>query len=170
MMLSVVGTGLLFITQSNDDKKPEELAQQDKPEDAEDRTCPQLQTPPGAKSLPLPDIKLPEGDVTELATEDLKEGKGDAVKAGAVIEVHYHGVRAVDGCVFDSSYARGEPAELGLGQVIQGWQEGIVGMKAGGVRILTIPSDQAYGAQGAGEVIGPNEDLVFQVELVEIVE
>jgi FKBP-type peptidyl-prolyl cis-trans isomerase len=91
------------------------------------------------------------------------------VRAGDCIIANYHGV-TTDGEVFDSSYERGEPNRFSLNGVIQGWALGIPGMREGGVRVLTIPSELAYGEQGSAPVIGPNEDLVFVVELVEISE
>lgn len=115
-----------------------------------------------------------EGDVTELRAEDLKVGEGAEVKVGDKIRVQYKGTLAQTGVKFDSSYDRGEPAELTLKEgteteagVIKGWVEGIVGMKEGGKRRLIIPAEKAYGAQ-ASEVIPANSDLVFEVELLKV--
>ena len=109
------------------------------------------------------------GDVTELVVEDIKVGTGAEAKTGDTITVHYTGW-LTDGTKFDSSVDAGQPFQFPLGQgyVIQGWDEGIVGMKVGGVRKLTIPPDMGYGAQGAGGVIPPNATLIFQVELISI--
>lgn len=108
--------------------------------------------------------------VTELAIETLAQGSGDQVtKAGDTIEVHYTGT-LLDGTKFDSSLDRGQPFSfnLGAGQVIAGWDQGLLNMKVGEKRRLTIPADMAYGERGAGNVIPPNAPLVFEVELLAI--
>ncbi len=104
---------------------------------------------------------------TALKMEDLKVGTGAEAVAGKTVSVHYTGW-LTDGKKFDSSLDRGQPFEfqLGAGQVIQGWDKGVAGMKVGGKRKLTIPSDMGYGARGAGGVIPPNATLVFEVELL----
>jgi FKBP-type peptidyl-prolyl cis-trans isomerase FkpA len=113
------------------------------------------------------------GDLVTTATglqyQDLVVGSGEVAKAGDVVSVHYTGWLA-DGTKFDSSLDRGTPFEftLGLGKVIQGWDEGVDGMKTGGKRKLIIPPDLAYGSSGAGGVIPPNATLTFEVELLEI--
>jgi peptidylprolyl isomerase len=105
---------------------------------------------------------------TELKIEDIKEGTGPAVKSGDNIVIHYKGT-LTNGKTFDSSYDRGEPFQttIGVGQVIEGWDKGVVGMKVGGKRKLTIPPSMGYGSQAAGE-IPPNSTLIFEVELIEI--
>jgi FKBP-type peptidyl-prolyl cis-trans isomerase len=116
-------------------------------------------------------LSQPEQDTTEsgLVIEDLVVGQGPAAKAGDTVSVHYTGT-LVSGQKFDSSLDRGAPFSftLGQGDVIQGWDEGVVGMKVGGKRKLIIPSELAYGAQGAGNVIPPNATLIFEIELLEI--
>lgn len=105
----------------------------------------------------------------ELKIEDLKVGTGSAVKSGDTIKIHYLGTLE-NGIKFDSSYDRNEPfqTQIGVGQVIKGWDEGVIGMQVGGKRKLTIPSDLGYGSRGAGGVIPPNATLIFELELLEI--
>lgn len=136
--------------------------------EAAQASCSPLDSPVGAPPLEVPKFDLPAGDVTELSTVDITVGEGAEVVAGDCIVANYHGVLA-DGSVFDSSFERGGPARFSLLRVIKGWQQGIPGMREGGVRVLTIPSDLAYGPAGNAPLIGPDADLVFVVELVEIV-
>ena len=106
---------------------------------------------------------------TELVVEDLVVGGGSSVDAGDFLVMDYVGVSYSTGIQFDASWDRGSPFpfELGAGQVIQGWDEGIVGMAVGGRRSLSIPPDLAYGKNGSGSgSIGPNETLVFVVDLL----
>jgi FKBP-type peptidyl-prolyl cis-trans isomerase len=100
---------------------------------------------------------------------ELKEGTGDAAKAGDQVSVHYTGWLK-DGKKFDSSVDRGEPFgfKLGAGQVIKGWDEGVQGIKVGGKRKLIIPPELGYGSRGAGSVVPPNAELTFEVELLKI--
>jgi FKBP-type peptidyl-prolyl cis-trans isomerase len=107
----------------------------------------------------------PKDDVKKLQITDLKVGDGTVAKKGDLITVHYKGTLATSGQKFDSSYDRGEPIELSLDGVIEGWQEGIPGMKVGGKRRLIIPSEMGYGQVGSSG-IPPNSDLVFEVELL----
>jgi len=102
-----------------------------------------------------------------LQYEVLTEGNGPQPTAQSRVKVHYTG-RLIDGTVFDSSIERGEPATFGVTQVIPGWVEALQMMKAGSKWRLHIPSDLAYGPQGAGGVIGPNATLIFDVELLEV--
>ena len=108
-------------------------------------------------------------DVPELKIEDLKPGTGEAVKSGDTSTGHYTGT-LLDGTKFDSSVDRGQPFSftIGVGQVIKGWDQGLIGMKVGGERKLTLPSSLAYGDRGAGAVIPPGSALVFDVQLLEI--
>ncbi len=106
-----------------------------------------------------------------LKYTDTVAGKGDAAKAGQSVEVHYTGwldQSGQKGKKFDSSVDRNEPFtfRLGAGDVIQGWDEGVAGMKVGGKRTLVIPAELGYGARGAGGVIPPNATLIFDVELL----
>lgn len=105
--------------------------------------------------------------VSGLQYEDTREGTGLTAAAGQTVSVHYTGWLE-SGKKFDSSKDRGQPFDFGLGrgQVIKGWDEGVQGMKVGGVRKLTIPAALGYGARGAGGVIPPNATLIFEVELL----
>lgn len=100
---------------------------------------------------------------------DLKAGTGPAARAGSTLLVHYVG-RLEDGSTFDSSKGRGVPFEfvVGRGSVIEGWDSGILGMRAGGVRRLIIPPEEAYGEQGAPPAIPPDATLTFEVELLKV--
>src|SRR5918999_4231841 len=118
-----------------------------------------------------PEIPRPTGSPPRrLQTEDIVRGKGPPAKPGDTVLVHYAGVTFSTGEEFDASWNRGQPFPfpLGGGQVIDGWDRGIVGMRVGGRRVLTIPPELAYGAQGFPPAIGPNETLVFVVDLLEI--
>ena|SRR3972149_2348167 len=111
----------------------------------------------------------PTPSVKELKIEDEKLGEGAEVKSGDTIVIHYTGTLE-NGQKFDSSLDRGQPFEtqIGVGKVIKGWDQGVIGMKVGGKRKLTIPSNLAYGEQGIPEAIPPNATLVFELELLEI--
>ncbi|WP_040156932.1 FKBP-type peptidyl-prolyl cis-trans isomerase [Mobilicoccus massiliensis] len=116
-----------------------------------------------------PTVTIPEGDApTELVLEDLVVGDGPEAAPGTTVAAHYVGVAWSTGQEFDNSYDRGEPLQfpLGGGMVIKGWDDGIVGMKVGGRRRITIPPHLGYGARGAGGAIKPNETLVFVVDLM----
>lgn len=102
-----------------------------------------------------------------LQYEVLKEGSGEKPTATSKVTVHYHGT-LTDGRVFDSSVDRGKPASFGLNQVIPGWTEGVQLMPIGAKYRFYLPSDLAYGDRGAGQLIGPNEVLIFEVELISI--
>jgi len=106
---------------------------------------------------------------TELQIEDIRVGTGPEAKAGQTVIVHYVGT-LVSGQKFDSSRDRGQGFSFprGGGRVIKGWDQGVSGMKVGGLRKLTIPPHLAYGTQGFPPVIPPNSTLVFEVELLEI--
>lgn len=103
-----------------------------------------------------------------LQYEVLEEGNGPKPEAGDQVVVHYTG-RLIDGTVFDSSEERGEPATFGVTQVIPGWVEALQMMNAGSRWRLYIPSNLAYGPNGAGGVIGPNQTLIFDVNLLQVV-
>jgi peptidylprolyl isomerase len=116
-----------------------------------------------------PLAELPPTSVKELKVENLVVGTGTEARVGNTITVHYTGWLE-DGTRFDSSLDRGEPIEfvLGNGQVIAGWEQGLIGMKVGGKRKLTIPPDLGYGAKGKRKYIPPNAALIFEVELLAV--
>ncbi len=116
-----------------------------------------------------PEVTIPDDAApTELVLEDLEVGDGAEAVAGQAVEVHYVGVAWSSKEQFDASWDRGQPFgfRLGAGQVIAGWDEGVAGMLIGGRRRITIPPEKGYGARGAGGAIGPNETLVFVVDLL----
>ena len=116
-----------------------------------------------------PEVRVPDGPPSyQLEIEDIVEGEGEEATPGRVVEVHYVGVSWSTGDQFDASWDRGDTFKFGLGkgQVIRGWDQGVAGMRVGGRRRITIPPNLAYGKRGAGGVIGPDETLVFVVDLV----
>jgi peptidylprolyl isomerase len=119
-----------------------------------------------------PEVEVPSDETPsyQLQLEDLIEGEGDEAASGQVVEVHYVGVSWKTGEQFDASWDRGQTFKFGLGkgQVIAGWDQGVAGMKVGGRRRITVPPMLAYGKRGAGGVIGPDETLVFVVDLISV--
>jgi len=131
------------------------------------QACQDTNTEP---TLPVPDVYKPAGPVTSLQTTDLSTGSGPAAKAGDCLVVKYYGTLASNGTKFDEDFtdATGFAFTLGQGQVIPGWDQGVVGMKAGGMRRLVIPASLAYGSQSPSAAIPANSDLVFVVKLLRI--
>jgi peptidylprolyl isomerase len=118
-----------------------------------------------------PKVTVPQGaPPKQLETQELEEGSGAEAKAGDEVTVQYVGVGFKSGEEFDSSWSRSEPFgfSLGAGEVIPGWDQGVEGMKVGGRRELVIPPELAYGEAGAPPAIGPNETLVFVIDLLEV--
>ncbi len=111
----------------------------------------------------------PKNNMENVKIEDMVVGQGNEVKEGDSVSVNYKGT-LTDGKEFDNSYKRGQPFEfkVGGGEVIAGWDLGLVGMKVGGKRRLTIPPRLGYGERGAGSDIPPNSTLIFEIELLEI--
>jgi len=120
-----------------------------------------------ADPFALPDVASPEWVARPdgMKVWDVKVGAGAPVKPGATVTVHYTGW-LLNGTVFDSSKKRGQTISFGLHQVIKGWTEGVPGMMPGGVRLLLIPSDMAYGDRGSPGSIPPKATLVFEIELI----
>ncbi|MBV8464706.1 MAG: FKBP-type peptidyl-prolyl cis-trans isomerase [Burkholderiales bacterium] len=107
--------------------------------------------------------------ITELRIEDIELGDGKAAVKGALITTQYTGY-LTDGTKFDSSWDRGKPFQcvIGTGRVIKGWDQGLMGMKVGGKRKLYVPAALAYGERQVGALIAPNSDLIFEIELLEV--
>jgi peptidylprolyl isomerase len=121
--------------------------------------------------MPKPSVTIPDAPApTELQIDDEVVGEGPMATTGDTVSVHYVGVAWSTGEQFDASWDRMDPFRFGLGagQVIQGWDQGVAGMRVGGRRRLTIPPELGYGARGAGGVIEPNETLVFVVDLLNV--
>ncbi|MFJ3979958.1 FKBP-type peptidyl-prolyl cis-trans isomerase [Streptomyces sp. NPDC090021] len=121
--------------------------------------------------LEKPEIDFPEGPApSDLVKEDIWLGDGAEAKAGDRVSVHYVGVAFSTGEEFDASWNRGSALQfqLGVGQVIAGWDQGVQGMKVGGRRKLVIPAHLAYGDRGAGGAIAPGETLIFVCDLVKV--
>lgn len=107
--------------------------------------------------------------INELQIEDIQVGTGKEAVKGALITTHYHG-QLEDGTTFDSSHERGQPFQcvIGTGRVIKGWDQGLMGMKVGGKRKLHVPAHLAYGERQIGAHIKPNSNLIFEIELLEV--
>jgi peptidylprolyl isomerase len=124
-----------------------------------------------ADTGPKPSVEVPKGPApTHLVVKDLKTGDGAEARSGDQVSVQYVGVLYDNGKQFDSSWDRGQPFsfQLGGGQVIPGWDQGVAGMKVGGRRELIIPPDLAYGARGQPPTIPANATLVFVIDLVSV--
>ncbi|MEF9881935.1 FKBP-type peptidyl-prolyl cis-trans isomerase [Streptomyces sp. P9-A4] len=122
-------------------------------------------------SIEKPEIDFPGGEPPkDLEIKDIWEGDGEVAAAGDFVKVHYVGVAFSTGEEFDASWNRGTALDfnLGAGQVIKGWDQGVQGMKVGGRRQLIIPADLAYGDRGAGGAIAPGETLIFVCDLVAV--
>jgi hypothetical protein len=129
-----------------------------------------ISTPVQAGTVPAPEVYKPTGPVSALEKTDLEQGSGTATKNGDCLVMKYQGSLATDGTVFDQNYAKPQALQftLGGGQVIQGWDQGLVGMKVGGTRRLVIPYSLGYGVTGSPPSIPANADLVFIVKLIQI--
>ncbi|MEU3605036.1 FKBP-type peptidyl-prolyl cis-trans isomerase [Streptomyces sp. NPDC035033] len=122
-------------------------------------------------SIEKPEVDFPGGEPpADLEIKDIWEGDGETAAARDHVQVHYVGVSFSTGEEFDASWNRGAPLpfQLGVGQVIPGWDQGVQGMKVGGRRQLIIPAHLAYGDRGAGDKIAPGETLIFVCDLVAV--
>ena len=161
LALVVLGGCLLF-AKSRDAPVPPH-------EDDDDAPAPTTAAAPAPKEdAPKPASGPAQPDATELQITDERVGTGPVAQSGDNLSMNYKGT-LTNGEVFDQSYGRAPfDFQLGAGNVIKGWDQGIVGMKVGGKRKLVIPPDLGYGAQGAGEKIPPGATLIFEVELLSV--
>ena len=129
-----------------------------------------INTPVTSTAMPAPAVYKPTGSVLALTTTDLESGTGATSKNGDCLVMKYQGNLAADGTVFDENYSKPQALQftLGAGQVIAGWDQGLVGMKVGGTRQVVIPSSLGYGPTGSPPSIPANADLVFTVKLISI--
>ena len=170
-ILIVLAASLALISCGSDDENGDRGASPapEATEPAETSASAQREALEDTGSKPV--IPKPSGSPpSRLQKEDVVKGKGPAAKPGDLLTVHYAGVTFSTGEEFDASWNTGRPFTFGLGggQVIPGWDRGLVGMKKGGRRMLTIPPELAYGPQGSPPAIGPNETLVFVVDVLAI--
>lgn len=171
-LLSTIGATAYVVWQINQDEgvlvqeTPEEAAAADAAAEAvaSNKCGTATYTPVEPRTIPA--VTKLTGAITTLKKVDIKEGTGEEVLPGDCVAALYYGTLASTGVKFDGNYETGATIEFPLTGVIPGWTEGIPGMKVGGVRRLEIPATQGYGAQGSGEVIPPNSDLIFEVEIV----
>jgi FKBP-type peptidyl-prolyl cis-trans isomerase len=164
-----VATGAIVIWQVREDNKAKQATESTQnPEDLINQTNQEQNMLKGTKLADF--TPIPNSDT--LQTIDLVEGTGETVPEGATITAHYTGAYAVNGEIFESSKDSGQPATFPLSNVIQGWQQGVPGMKVGGKRRLIIPGPLAYGAAPEGYTPGstdrPLGTLIFDIELVSI--
>jgi peptidylprolyl isomerase len=141
------------------------------PEQTSEEPSPSAQRDALKDTSTRPVIPKPSGSPPrKLEKEDIVKGKGPAAKPGDTVTVQYVGVAFSTGDEFDASWDRGQPfpVPLGAGQVIEGWDKGLVGMRKGGRRMLTVPPELAYGSEGYPPTIAPNETLIFVIDVVAI--
>lgn len=171
--VAVFAVGAILYQQSQTQTPPEEEVAVVQSEESIETAAPEGEENPANESTsgaPAESTSEAVEEATTLQKIDLTEGTGKEAKSGDTVSVHYKGT-LTDGTQFDASYDRGQPFtfNLGAGQVIQGWDEGVVGMKEGGKRKLIIPGDLAYGPNPPpGAPIPPNATLVFEVELLDV--
>ena len=172
---AIIGAGLFLVTSVSfsilviwDQTKNNDKDKQAQQQEADLQNQAEQAVKEGSlKGTKLADF-TPVSQVSELQVTDIVVGTGKEVAAGATITAHYTGASALTGIIFESSKDSGQPATFPLSNVIQGWQQGVPGMKEGGTRRLIIPSSLAYGEQGSPPTIAANEPLVFDIDLVSI--
>lgn len=168
---AALAASLVLVTACSDgDSKSIKSATTDAVEDSSVATSSTVPRPTRAP-VPKPEVKIPAAVPTELTITDLTTGTGEGAKEGDTVVVYYVGVRSRDGKEFDNNFDTGAafPVTLGAGTVIQGWEQGLVGAKAGGRRQLDIPGSLAYGSEAKGDIIGANEALTFVIDVVAVV-
>jgi FKBP-type peptidyl-prolyl cis-trans isomerase len=169
LLLALIAALALVACGDDDDSEP--AAQSDGGASTAEEPSPSAQREALEDTSTKPVIPKPSGSPPRrLVKEDIVKGKGAPAKPGDTLVVHYAGVTFSTGEEFDASWNSGQPypVQLGAGQVIQGWDRGLVGMRKGGRRMLTIPPELGYGAEGYPPAIPPNETLVFVVDLVDL--
>ena len=165
-MASTAGLASCIGGSSNQDPSTTTSTTAPQPKSAAGKPCVAVSDPlpEGSPAVPVEVGPAP----TSLVIKDLVVGTGPGAIASSSVTVDYIGVSCSTGKIFDSSYSRGEPVEFGLGQVIKGWSEGLLGMQAGGTRVLGIPAGLAYGDNSPTPAIAPGETLWFVVEMKSI--
>lgn len=168
MIMGTIGAFFgIILANNNNANQQEEIAKLQEQMRQQQDACTAAEVTEGKVYTKPEAEKFEKDSITELKTEDVKTGEGaEVTSTNNCVTVHYLG-NTSDGKVFDNSYDRGEPIAFMVSGVIQGWQEGLIGMKEGGARKMFIPADKAYGQQGGGS-IGPNEPLYFYVELIDV--
>ena len=167
LIVAVVAVvGGLYLISGGDDDTAATTTTTTLPELTETTVDPNL---PTTTAPPKPEVIVPEGEVTALLVTPITEGTGEPTKAGDTLQVHYLGYTSVDGVEFDNSYDRGAPFEVTLGQgmVIAGWDQGLIGLQAGGRYQIDIPVDLAYGPDAAASG-RPEGALTFIVDIMSI--
>ncbi|HEU4965882.1 MAG TPA: FKBP-type peptidyl-prolyl cis-trans isomerase [Candidatus Saccharimonadales bacterium] len=164
---AVALSGAVIIQQVIDNKNASQQAAANAAATAAQAACTDKQT---EQTIPAPTPYIPTGTVSGLQTTDLTPGTGAAAKAGDCLVVKYYGTLAANGQRFDDNFSNtsGLAFLVGQGQVIQGWDQGLIGTKVGGTRRLVIPAALAYGSQSPSPSIPANSDLVFVVKLLRI--
>jgi peptidylprolyl isomerase len=171
LLTSLALVAVLAFAACGDDDDSEPAAKSDGGTATTDEPSPSAQRKALEDTTVKPVIPKPTGSPPRrLEKEDVVKGTGKPAKAGDTLVVNYVGVTFSTGSEFDASWDRGQPfpLQLGAGQVIEGWDRGLVGMRKGGRRILTIPPELGYGAEGSPPDIPPNETLVFVVDVLDI--